>query len=259
MRKGMIPLNSNRRETINSYIQEHGTIKLKDIEKIFPNLSSMTLRRDLEFLEKNGTIVRVRGGAKSLNSFPKSKEDIYSQRAMENISAKVRIAKKALDYVGNRRSIYIDSGTTMMCFARELPDEDLSILTSGPSISMEIIKNNRPSVTILGGKISRNTLSASGSNSLEFLKEVNIDIAFMATSGFSLEHGFTSGDYYECELKKAVIKKAGKVIMLMDVSKVNKNMLFTFATLKDIDVLICDDELDETILKAASKHSVKIK
>lgn len=254
----MIFLNSNRRETINSYIQENGTIKLKDLENIFPNLSSMTLRRDLEFLEKNGNIIRIRGGAKSLNSFPKSKEDVYSQRAMENISAKVKIAKKALEYIGSRRSIYLDSGTTMMCFARELPDEDLSILTSGPSIGLEILKNNRPSVTILGGRISRNTLSASGSNSLGFLKEVNIDIAFMAASGFSLEHGFTSGDYYECELKKAVIKKAGKVIMLMDVSKINKNMLFTFATLKDIDVLISDDELDDTINKAAAKHGVKI-
>ncbi len=44
----------------------------------------------------------------------------------------------------------------------------------------------------------------------------------------------------------------------MDVSKINKNMLFTFATLKDIDVLICDDELDESIVKAAAKHGVKI-
>jgi len=254
----MIFLNSNRRETINSYIQENGTIKLKELESIFPDLSSMTLRRDLEFLEKNGNIIRIRGGAKSLNSFPKSKEDVYSQRAMDNISAKVRIAKKALGYIGSRRSIYLDSGTTMMCFARELPDEDLSILTSGPSIGLEILKNNRPSVTLLGGKISRNTLSASGSNSLVFLKEVNIDIAFMATSGFSLEHGFTSGDYYECELKKAVIKKAGKVIMLMDLSKINKNMLFTFATLRDIDVLICDDDLDDSVLKAAAKFGVTI-
>jgi len=253
-------LNSNRRETINSYIQEKGTAKLHELEKIFPNLSSMTLRRDLEYLEKNGYIVRVRGGAKSLNSFPKSKEDIYSHRAMENIDAKKIIAKKALEYIGSRRAIYLDSGTTMMCFAAELPDEDLSILTSGPSIGLEILKNNRPSVTLLGGRISRNTFSASGSNSLGFLKEINVDIAFMATSGFSLEHGFTSGDYYECELKKAVIKKAGKVIMLMDATKIDKNMLFTFATLKDIDVLIVDDvsAVDDIILKIATKHNVQI-
>jgi DeoR/GlpR family transcriptional regulator of sugar metabolism len=91
-----------------------------------------------------------------------------------------------------------------------------------------------------------------------FIKNINIDVAFMATSGFSLESGFTSGDFNECTLKRAIIKKARKVILLMDTGKVNKNMTFTFALLKDIDVLVCDGELPQDIEKEAKKCGVEI-
>lgn len=252
-------MNAQRREIINAYIQNKGEVKLKELEKLFPEVSTMTLRRDLSYLESKGQIVRVRGGAKSVNLFSSLKEDMYSLRAMENVEAKMKIAKKALDYVERGRSYFIDSGTTMMCLAKVLPDEDLSILTSGPNIALEIIKNNNPSVTLVGGQLSRNNLSTSGANSLNFIKDINVDIAFMATSGFSLEYGFTCGDYNECELKRAVIRKARKVILLMDVSKIDKNMPFTFATLKDIDVLICDKALPEDIVQAAERYGVEIK
>ncbi|MBM7582029.1 DeoR/GlpR family transcriptional regulator of sugar metabolism [Caldicoprobacter guelmensis] len=252
-------MNVQRREIINAYIQNKGEVKLKELEKLFPEVSTMTLRRDLSYLESKGQIVRVRGGAKSVNLFSSLKEDMYSLRAMENVEAKMKIAKKALEYVERGRSYFIDSGTTMMCLAKVLPDEDLSILTSGPNIALEVIKNNNPSVTLVGGRLSRNNLSTSGANSLNFIKDINVDIAFMATSGFSLEYGFTCGDYNECELKRAVIRKARKVILLMDVSKIDKNMPFTFATLKDIDVLICDKPLPENIMRAAERYGVEIK
>jgi DeoR/GlpR family transcriptional regulator of sugar metabolism len=219
----------------------------------------MTLRRDLDYLEAKGQIVRVRGGAKSINSLSGLKEDVYSLRAMENVDAKMKIARKALAFVERGRSYFIDSGTTMMCLAKVLPDENLSILTSGPNIALEIIKHNKPSVTLIGGHLSRNNLSTSGVSSLNFIKDINVDIAFMATSGFSLEYGFTSGDYNECELKKAIIKKARRVILLMDVSKIDKNMPFTFGTLKDIHILICDKPLPENVTQAAEECGVIIR
>jgi len=252
-------LNAQRREIINAYIQNKGEVKLKELEKLFPEVSTMTLRRDLNYLESKGQIIRVRGGAKSINLFSNLKEDMYNLRAMENVEAKMKIARKALAFVERGRSYFIDSGTTTMCLAKVLPDEDLSILTSGPNIALEIIKNNNPSVTLVGGQLSRNNLSTSGANSLNFIKDINVDIAFMAASGFSLEYGFTCGDYNECELKKAIIRKARKVILLMDVSKIDKNMPFTFAYLKEIDVLICDKPLPENIVQAAERYGVEVK
>lgn len=249
---------SDRRRQINNYIQANGKASIQELSKLFPHVSDMTLRRDLSFLESKGEIVRIRGGARSIDSLTETCENLYSYRALENTEGKMAISKKALQYLEVGRSIYMDSGTTMMCLARIMPDQNFSILTSGPNIGMEIIKKSKPSVTLVGGHLSRNTLSTSSIYSLEFIKDINIDIAFMATSGFTLESGFTSGNFNECELKKLVIQKARKVIMMMDIGKINKSMPFTFANLKDIDILICDTELPKDIYEAVVCESVTI-
>ncbi|MEG1158185.1 MAG: DeoR/GlpR transcriptional regulator, partial [Christensenellaceae bacterium] len=141
---------------------------------------------------------------------------------------------------------------------REMEDEYLSIMTSGVNIAMELIKKQKPSVTLIGGQVNRNTISVSGVNSCSFVREVNIDIAFMASSGFSIENGFTSGTYTECEIKKEVVNRARKVIVLMDSKKIDKIMPFTYAYMEDIDVLISDGDLEEEIVKEANRRNVLI-
>lgn len=251
-------MNDKRRDIIKEYIENKGEVRVKELEDMFPGTSGMTIRRDLTYLENEGYIVRTRGGAKSIKHLSKAMEDVYSLRAVTNIDAKETIARKAVRFVEEGRSIFIDSGTTTMCLAKILPDKDLFILTDGPNISLELIKKPKPTVMLVGGQLSRNTISTSGSNSQYFIDNVNIDIAFMAASGFSLKSGFTSGDFNECKLKEAVIKKAGKVILLMDKSKIDRNMTFTFASLKDIDILICDSVLPQDIMKAAKKSGVAV-
>ena len=98
----------------------------------------------------------------------------------------------------------------------------------------------------------------SGANATSFLSGVNIDTAFMAASGFSLQNGFTSGTYSECELKQEVLRRASSVIMLMDSSKCGKSLPYTFGTLKDIDVLVSDDNLPDEIMAAAAENGVTV-
>lgn len=254
----MIKLHIERRNIINEYVQEKGEVRLKELEEMFPEVSSMTLRRDLIYLENKGTIVRVRGGARKATLSFNSIEDIYSQRATTNIEAKEKIAEKAVTYIEPGRSIYIDSGTTMMCLAKILPDQDLSIITSGPNIGLEICKKSKPSVILIGGYLHRNNLCTSGIYALEFLKNINIDIAFIASSSFSIDSGFTCGNFNECELKKAVIQKARHKILLMDTSKLDKSLPYTFARLEDIDIFISEKELPENVKKAAQDASVTL-
>lgn len=247
-----------RRTLIRDYIDKVGEVKIKSLEEMFPDVSNMTLRRDLTYLESKGYIIRTHGGARSVHLIPTVSEDIYSLRAAVNLEGKEEIARKAVKFVEPGRSIFIDSGTTMMRLAKLIPDENLSILTSGPNIGLEIIKKSHPSVTLIGGNLSRNTLSTSGVSSLDFVKQINIDTAFLATSGFSLETGFTSGNFNECQLKQAIMRKARKTILLMDSTKIDKSLTFTFATLNDINILICDKNLPEDIMKAAARSKVTI-
>ncbi len=251
-------MNTQRRDAIMDLLNTKGEVYLKDLEELFPDCSSMTLRRDLKYFEENGYVKRTRGGAVALSMLSMTAEDVYSRRALENTAAKSLIARKALSYIEGGRSFYLDSGTTLMLFAKEIPDDYFSILTSGPNIALELIKKSKPNVMMIGGQLNRNTISVSGANATSFLSGVNIDTAFMAASGFSLQNGFTSGTYSECELKQEVLKRASSVIMLMDSTKIGKSLPYTFGSLKDIDVLVADDNMPEDLKTAAAENGVTI-
>jgi DeoR/GlpR family transcriptional regulator of sugar metabolism len=251
-------LPDNRKERLNNYIQLKGEVKISELEKIFSDVSTMTIRRDLEYLEQQGEVLRVRGGVVSIEHVSKQREEIYTQREAVNLEGKNIIAQKALDFVQGSRSIYIDSGTTMMAFAKLLSDGHYFIVTNGVNIALELARNSNASVNTVGGIINKETLSVSGANSIEFVKNINIDIAFIATSGFSVEDGFTNGYAAECELKREVIQKSKKVILLMDHTKIDQNMLFTFARPQDIHVLITDGSLPEAVRTEFEKHHVEI-
>ena len=256
------PVSNERIQQILQLLEHKGEIQLQQLKTVFPDVSMMTLRRDLTSLDQQGRLIRTHGGAVSIKKIAsqgvRGEEDAYSRRASENTAAKVKIAEKAVTLVEKGRSIYFDAGSTVMCLAEILPDENFSILTSGLNIALELVKKSQISVVSIGGLVNRNTLSASGPNSLSMLDTINIDLAFMSASGFSLDSGFTVSNVYECELKRKIVHRAKNVIMLMDTSKINKNQPFTFAGLADIDHWICENQLPAEYVQAAIEHQVEV-
>ncbi len=253
----MLLMPGDRRAAINQYIQSRGEIKFQELEARYPDFSSMTLRRDLAFLERQGQIIRIRGGAKSLAHLSMIKEAAYTQRQMENTDAKMAIAQKAVGLIQEEQSIYIDSGTTCMCLAQRMPDQHLFVLTPAPNIALELVKSQHIKINLTGGQLNRDTLTLSGFNAVEYVKTLNIDLAFMAPSAFSLHNGFSCGDYFEAELKRLVIRKARQVVMLLDSSKWNRDMPYTFAKLQNLHALVTDQPLPEAYLKAVQRAHVR--
>jgi len=98
----------------------------------------------------------------------------------------------------------------------------------------------------------------SGPGAMNLLDAVNIDLAFMAASGFSVERGFTVANLYESQLKRKVVEQAQEVFVLVDSSKINKNLPFTYATLNDIDALVCEKPLPPEIAEWVKKANVRI-
>lgn len=248
----------NRKEEINHLIQDKGEVRLSELEALYPDLSSMTLRRDLDALERDGHIVRIRGGAKSLARLSMIKEMAYSQRQDQNMTGKISIARKAIPLLQKGRSIYIDSGTTCMCLAQRIPEQSLFVLSPAPSVGLELAKKSGVKVNLTGGQLNRETLTLSGFNAAEFVKNVNIDLAFIAASAFSLNSGFSCGDFYEAELKRLIIKKARYVVLLMDHTKLNTALPYTFAKLNHINTWVIDTDLPDDIKKAARRTRVEV-
>ena len=248
----------SRREQILDLLRKNGVVLLKELEIRFPDVSSMTLRRDLEFFEKLGEVVRIRGGARYIKNIGShDHEDVYALRAVKNHEAKDKISRIALKYIETGRSIFLDSGSTAMSLARILPDLNFSILTSAPNIALEISKRYKPTVTLIGGLLNRATLSVSGMQSNSFINDLNFDTALMVASAFSPESGFTCGNYSDSELKKSIIKKAKQVIIMVDNSKFEKSMPYTFANFEDSDVIITNQFPGDEVLSLTKKHCVK--
>jgi DeoR/GlpR family transcriptional regulator of sugar metabolism len=248
---------NERQQQILNILEQKGEVRLQKLTEVFPNVSEMTLRRDLIYLENEGHAIRTFGGAvntKKLNG----EEDAYSRRASDQVEAKFVIAEKALSLAETGRSIYFDAGSTVMCLAKLMPDENYSVMTSSANIGLELVKKSNPSVMVLGGVLNRNTLSMSGSAAMSFLDTVNIDIAFMSASGFSPDHGFTVSNMYESELKRKVVSRAEKVILLIDSGKIGKTLPFTFARLQDINVIVLECPPPDAIVSECRASGVEI-
>ena len=252
-----------RRKSILSVIDEYGEISLAELSSLFPDVSSMTIRRDLSELESRGSIIRTKGGALSVRKFSSSRsakgeENEYSLRARENILQKKAIAAKALPYVQKGRSIYFDAGSTIMALAELVPNENMTIITNGINVAQALVSNSNINVMVPAGSVNRNTLSVTGSESLSFIDKINIELAFMSASAFSPESGFTVSNVSEAELKRKVISRAKKTIMLLDQSKIGKDLLFTLADISEIHVLITDGPLSAELQQFADQSGITV-
>lgn len=247
-----------RRQIIAELIQSQPFISLKELEEKFPDVTSMTLRRDIEYFEKQGELIKVRGGARSMKFITSTSDDGYAEREKENYNSKLAIANKALMFIEKGRSYFLDSGTTVMRLAEIIPDEHMTVTTPGPNIALELAKKKLPIINLVGGIVNRESISVTGNMAIDFLSDINIDVAFMTPSGYSQNNGFSCGNYAESELKSYVVKKARTVIMMMDTSKLDKNLPYTFCRLSDIDILITDKPIPASFLDTSAYPDLKI-
>ena len=162
-------MSSLRRNKIRELLQAKPFISLHDLEAMFPDVSSMTLRRDIEYFEKQGEAIKVRGGARSMKFITTSMEDAFSLRLHENAGAKEKIARRALTLLETGRSIFLDSGTTMLRLAEMIPDERITVTTTGLNVAIELMKKDLPIVNIVGGMINRDNITVSGYQSIAFI------------------------------------------------------------------------------------------
>jgi len=249
---------TERISLIRKHIKQQGEVKLADLEAMFPHVSSMTLRRDLEKLEAQGELVRTRGGAKSVESITRLKEELYAKRATEHVREKADIARKALALLKEGCTVFLDSGTTVSALARVIEDRKLFVVTAAPNIALECVVYPDVSVFLTGGRLNRDNLTLSGVASAAFLGNINIDIAFVCASGYTFQNAFTCGSYDESVLKRKVISKAAKVVMLIDSSKFGNSMPFTFAKPSDLDCLITDGGAREEYIREFVRNNVEV-
>lgn len=251
-------MNKDRKKQIQLFLDINGKMTYTELCEKFPGVSSMTIRRDVEDLEKRGTVLRVKNGAVSLTEITRYSDGGLFSRANLNIFEKQHIAEKAITLIGEGQTIFIDGGSTTIFFAKELPDKPYKIITNGLNVAAELMGKQKPSVTIVGGDISKKNQVTCGRRAEAFLSSADIDVAVMATTAYSYKDGFSCADRQEAELKSFVISRARKRIMLLDSSKLDKTLSYTFAKMENIDILVTDEYFPSEIKQEFKRRGVRI-
>ena len=225
------------------------------MDKIF-KVSEVTVRQDLEKLEKEGLIIREHGGA-----FLKNVEDhvkSFSLMNQENLDKKQLIGKKAADLVESGDTIILDSGTTTTEIAKNLVGrKQLTVITNALNIALMLGAEPGIDVIMTGGEFKPPTLSLTGQKAADFFEDIHVDKLFLATAGISLRSGLTYPSLSDIVVKKAMIDTAEKVYLVADSSKIGKNAFASLGALSLIDYIITDAGIDQKRAKILRDNEIE--
>lgn len=228
---------------------------MKELNSLFPDVSVMTIHRDLAKLEEDRLIIRTRGGAMAIN-YHGVTEGKLETRMQSNVIEKREIASKALQLIYTDSAVFLDAGTSCMSLAQMLPDMDINIFTTAPNIAVELSKLVNPTIHMCGGTLNRSNQAVSGASTLAMLENINIALAFIGVSGYTADGGFTCGKEDEMQVKRLIMKKAARKVILMDSTKYGKIFPYKFGNMEDIDYVISDGQLPEEFLEKAQAAEV---
>lgn len=242
-----MPMNQRRTKILN-LIQEDGHAKVQKLSQIF-KVSEVTIRQDLEQLERMGFIQREHGGAflKDVGDFAKTGK-LFNRT---NIEEKTEIAKKAALLVNEGDDIILDSGSTTTELARQLVGyKNLTVITNALNIAFILGENPGINLIVSGGEFKAPTLSLTGEMAANTFKGIHVKKLFLATAGISNDMQLTYPSINDLVVKSAMIRSAEKVYLLADSSKLGVSSFASLGRITLVDTLITDCKISPEQLKA---------
>lgn len=249
---------ARRQDEMAELIRQKRSVSFAQLKEYFPDVSEITIRRDLEALDQAKQIVRVHGGARSVDSLFAVIDDAFFNRSVLNVEAKKLIAQRTLPLLKENTSIFIDSGSTLTELCKIIPDMNLLIYTSALSCVIELTRLSKPIIYMLGGRLNTNSFCVNGQSSLAMVKDANFNIGLFGATGYIPGKGFTTGLPEEYELKSYIVDRSERVVLLMDSSKYSISSTFFFAKPQDVDIVVSDGNLPREAIEEFEKYDIKV-
>lgn len=231
-----------RRKFIKESIDKQGFVQVADLAKIF-GVTQTTIRKDLTHLESKGLLRRAYGSALPTES--QIMDVCLKNKKMINYDKKQRIARYAATLIEEDDSIMISSGSTAAIFSEHIqPVGHLNIVTSAVNVSALLGEVNGITVMQIGGILYSNTLSVTGNDAFQSIRNVYCSKLFVGIDGFDPDYGITAGTTEEAELIQQMMKSSSKTIVLCDSSKVGCKGFGRICGMEKINMLVTDSNLD---------------
>lgn len=253
---------TERYEQIERLLAQNGRVSVLELAERF-DVTTETVRRDLDRMESAGALRRVHGGAVSAER-ASTREPSLAERLQRHGAAKNAIARRALDALadGFHGSVFLDAGTTTGAVAAELAPrlgrERIEVVTHSLTLAHSLAGVAGASLTVIGGRVRGVTAAAVGAETVRAIEGLRPDVAFVGTNGVSAEFGLSTPDPDEAAVKTAIVRAARRVVVVADADKLGSELLVQFASLSDVDVLVTDAAPDDELASALADAQVEV-
>ena len=246
-----------RKDQILDLVTRKGRITVDELIDMF-KVSGATIRRDLEFLERQGLITRAHGGAMSKSRV--SLEPNFFEEKEKFLEEKKRIGQEAAKLIEEGEVIFLEASTTVLELARNMPNnKNLTVVTNSLDIAQELDGSEGIDLIITGGGLKRRTRALIGPLTEVTLVQMRIDKVLMGASALDPTYGITTATMEEAKTRKDIIRASNKLIVLCDHSKFGKQNFAYVGPLELIDVLITDKGIPDEMRKEMERKGVEVR
>lgn len=231
--------NHERRGRLLDLIRVRGFAALDELDREL-GVSESTVRRDLDALEEQGSARRTHGGVLYAGGMPRLAE--FDERQPANWAAKRAIAAKAAEVISDGETVLLDGGTTTYEVARLLVGRPLQVVTNSLPVANLFASESRSDLVLLGGYVSPRTGVCLGPYANELLGRLHVTTTVLSAAGVA-DEGLFNAHLLLAETEQAMLRAAGRVIVVADSSKFGKKSLTLVAPLSEIDLVVSDDGL----------------
>ncbi len=219
-------------------------------------VSAMTIRRDLADLEAHGSIVRTRGGASRPVKFSEGMP--YRVRVGEEQRAKLTLAEATTELIADFDSLIIDNGTTCQAVAHELAGRPVTALCLSLHSAVALAAVPGARVISPGGQVEPDTLALYGSEAIDAVRSMTVDVLILGACSASVSRGLTSAIYEDAQLKRTSIAVATKRVLVTTASKLNQSSNFRFGDAADLTHLVTTADADADAIEHFRAEGVAI-
>jgi DeoR family transcriptional regulator of aga operon len=252
-------MTNQRRAQIADLVRERGSMRVTELAELF-QVSEVTIRNDLVQLEKDGELVRDRGGAVP-GVAPRQITSLLAveQRAHLQPDQKRRVARAAAALVKPGDTIIMDAGTTVVEMVPFLVDiKPLTVVTNALNVVLEVAAKTEARIILLGGTFNREASSTIGSIAERMLGDLVVQKSFLGTQAFDIENGLTDTTLEIAEVKRAMIRAARRTVLLTDSTKLGRSGFIKVAPLTAMHTIICDQDLPAEMRTALEQLGIEV-
>lgn len=230
-----------RHQHILDKLKKEGSIKVLDLCAEL-NVSSVTIRKDLQMLEDMNLVYRTHGGGTLANPYAADRH--VNEKEKLNASQKAEIGNAAASLVDPNDCIIIASGTTVLSLARKLVAKDgLTVITAALNVASELSNRSNIEIILLGGFLRKSSTSVTGPYAEKILDDFSCSKLFLGVDGIDTEFGLTTTNVMEAQLNRKMMQAAQKTIVLADSTKFGKRGFGKICGLEEIHHIITDSDI----------------